>query len=72
MFMCHDPNGGRDPFINGKHFLEFSNVDHFAELANEWLDNNKRRKEFAVNAYEDIKKNHSFTDHLRTGLRGII
>jgi len=35
MFMCHDPNGGIDPFTSGKHFLEFKDMNHLAELANE-------------------------------------
>ena len=72
MFMGHAPDGGRDPFTSGKHFIEFKSMEHLAEIADDWLNNDKKRKEFAVNAYEDIKKYHRFTDHLITGLKGII
>ena len=59
----HSDNGIYEP---DKHFVEFSD---FSECK-EWL--NKDRKEFSVEAYNDLKENHSFTKYLGIALKGII
>jgi spore maturation protein CgeB len=35
-----------------------------------WLSHDKERKEFAVNAYEDLKKNVVFTEYIKKCLEG--
>jgi hypothetical protein len=72
MFMCHDPNGGIEPYIENKHFISFKNIEHFEELIDKWLNDDKKRNEFAMNAYEDIKENYNFTKFLSKAMKGIL
>lgn len=68
MFFAEKTSGGYDPYEKNKHFIMFDGIDEFVEKANYWLDNHKERKEFAVNAYEDIKDNFRWSEFLDTAL----
>lgn len=52
------------PYEPGKHFVVFDDLKE----CEKWLKNDKRRSEFEQAAYEDIKKNHSFTYYLGRAL----
>jgi hypothetical protein len=50
-----------------KHFVVFDDLD---VVSSYWLNKNKRREEFAVECYRDIKKNHPFTMYLEKAVKG--
>jgi len=63
-FLACDPHVDYYPYVPGKHVFVF---DEFKECK-KWLKDNEARKDFERKAYEDIKKNHSFTYYLGRAL----
>lgn len=55
-----------EPFIPGKHFVEWTDIEECFE----WLNRPKDREEFAEEAYKDLKENYNFTNFLETALKG--
>jgi hypothetical protein len=68
-FLMAEPHIDYGPYTPGKHFIIFNNL--FEEY-NEWCTNSKRRKEFSINSYEDIKENHKYTMYLDKALKGLL
>ena len=68
--LCEKVDGGYGPYIPGLHFIEFTDVTDANEKIEYWLSHDKERKEFAVNAYEDLKKNVVFTEYIKKCLEG--
>lgn len=54
-------------FKEGKHFLVFKNRNDCLP----WLKDEEACKQFAEEAYDDLKKNYNFTDYLREAMRNI-
>jgi hypothetical protein len=69
LYMIEKPDGGYDPYIPDVHFKEFTTFDNFVEQVEYWLDHDKERNEFAVNAYEDIKEKYRWSQFIERGLR---
>ena len=69
--LCEKTSGGYGPFISGKHFIEFKNKTDMVDKFDYYLKHDNERKEFALNAYEDIKKNIKYTDILKAALKNI-
>lgn len=51
-------------FKEGKHFLTFKDRSDCLP----WLEDEEARRQFAEEAYEDLKRNHNFTDYLREAI----
>jgi hypothetical protein len=66
--LCEKVDGGYGPYIAGKHFIEFDNIEDGKEKIDYWLKHDKEREDFAINAYEDIKKNFIFTEYIKNCL----
>lgn len=64
-------NSGDEPYTPGKHFDIFTNTDELVKKIEYWLSHEKERKEFALSALEDMRKNCLFTPILAEALRGI-
>jgi hypothetical protein len=60
--LAEKANGGYGPFKAGIHVAEYDGLEDCKEKVLYWLSHNKERKEFAVNAYEDMVKNCHFND----------
>ena len=63
--------GGYGPFKPGLHVAEYDGIKECKEKVLYWLEHEKERKEFAINAYEDMIKTCDFTETLRQALAHI-
>ena len=60
--LAEKANGGYGPFVPGKHVAEYDGLEDCLEKIDYWLKRPKDRREFAVNAYEDMVKTCHFND----------
>ena len=60
--LAEKANGGYGPFRPNIHVAEYDGLEDCLEKVDYWLHHNKERKEFAVNAYEDMVKTCHFND----------
>lgn len=72
IMLCEKADGGYGPYIPGKHFFEFNNMEEAIEKISYLVNNPKTRENFANDVYNDLKKNYNFTKFLASGLKGII
>lgn len=70
--LCEKTDGGHEPLIPGKHFIEWRNVNDFKDKVKYYLKNEKERIEFAENVYNDLKANYDYGKYLLEGLKGFI
>lgn len=68
--LAETANGGYGPFKPGVHFAEYDGLTHCVDAVRNWLEHDKERKNFAVNAYEDMVKTCDFTSILKNALSG--
>ena len=70
--LCEHTGIGYGIYKPGKHFAEFNDPDDMIATIKWWLDHEKERKEFAIDAYNDIKKNIDFTRVLRGAIGDLL
>ena len=70
--LCEKGDCDSHPYEADKHFVEYDGLKDLNDKLNYWLTHDKERKEFAENAYNDIKENHNFTEYLKKSLEGLI
>lgn len=66
--LAEKANGGYGPFKPGIHFIEYDGVDNCIDMIRNWLAYDKERKNFAINAYNDMVKTCDFTPILKEAL----
>ena len=59
-------------FKKGKHFKEYNGIGQMIQQIEYWIQRDKEREEFAVNALEDVKENCQFTPILQKAMKGYI
>lgn len=70
--LAEKANGGYGPFKPGLHVAEYDGLVDCRDKVKYWLDHEKERKEFAINAYNDMVKTCNFTDILAKAMAGLI
>ena len=70
--LCEHTGIGYGIYKPGKHFAEFKDPDDMIPSIKWWLDHEKERKNFANNAYDDIKNNMNFTNILKGAIGDLL
>ena len=66
--LAEKADGGYGPFKPEVHFLEYDGIEHCKHAIDYWLKHEEERKQFSLNAYEDMVKTCDFTPILRKAL----
>jgi len=66
--LAEKADGGYGPFVPGVHFQEYDGIGDCISVIRYLLKHDKERKEFAINAYEDMIKTCDFTPILEKAL----
>jgi hypothetical protein len=68
--LIEKPDGRISPYRPWKHYYWADNVKHMVTMIQDLLPRKELREEQAEAAYDDLRRNHRFTDYLAVALKG--